>query len=72
MYMSRKQWNQMRNILFNQFSKDDCSRSSVHHNGNVARPIQDVGTRAIWQCTRSDYLSDEEKAIDGAVEDYDK
>jgi hypothetical protein len=61
----------MRDILFNQLSEDDCSRSSVHHDGSVARPIQDMGARAIWQCTSSDYLSDEEKAMNRDVEDDD-
>jgi len=60
-YISRKQWNQMRNILFN-YKDDNCTKTSVDYQGSVARPIQPLGDRLLYKCTRADYVSDAEKA----------
>lgn len=60
MQISYEQWNQMRNILFNQVDKN-CKRTSIDWNGSVARPIQSLNQRSLWKCTERDYLSDVDK-----------
>lgn len=60
MEISYKQWDQMRNILFNQVD-ESCHRSSAHWMGSVARPTQSLNDRPLWKCTEQDYLSDVEK-----------
>jgi hypothetical protein len=59
-YISRRQWNQMRNILFN-YKDDNCVNTSVDYGESVARPIQDLSSRPLYKCSRADYVSDAEK-----------
>ena len=60
MYISNIQLLQLKNILFNQVD-EKCRRSSVHHNGSVARPPQEQKNRPIWKCTESNFLSDDDR-----------
>ncbi len=60
MQISYEQWDQMRNIMFNQVD-ETCRRTSAHWRGSVARPTQSLNERALWKCTRHDYVSDVEK-----------
>lgn len=59
-YISKKQWNQLRTILFT--NKDEnCKYTSVAHDFSVARPIQPLQGRDLYKCRPSDYVSDIEK-----------
>jgi hypothetical protein len=51
----------MRNILFN-YKDENCTKTSVDYQGSVARPIQPLADRPLYKCSRSDYVSDAEKA----------
>lgn len=68
MQISYLQWDQMRNILFNQVD-ETCRRTSVHWGGSVARPIQSLNQRALWKCTTNDYVSDVDKRLQDEDED---
>ncbi len=69
MQISQEQWDQMRNILFNQVD-EQCRRTSVHWDGSVARPTQSLNGRSLWKCTENDYVSDVEKRM-GLEQDDD-
>lgn len=62
MQISLDQWEQMRNILFNQVD-EKCHRTSVHYEGSVARPTQSLNGRPLWKCSVNDYVSDVEKRM---------
>ena len=72
MQISYDQWDQMRNILFNQVDGESCRRSSVHWKGGVARPTQSLNERPLWKCTESDYVSDVEKLAAKAMKEKSK
>lgn len=72
MQISYDQWDQMRNILFNQVDEESCRRSSVHWKGSVARPIQSLNERPLWKCTERDYVSDVEKLAAKALKEKAK
>ena len=67
MQISYEQWDQMRNILFNQVD-EMCHRTSAHWEGSVARPTQSLNERPLWKCSSRDYVSDVEKR---KSDDYD-
>ncbi|KAL3766476.1 hypothetical protein ACHAWO_004651 [Cyclotella atomus] len=54
---------QMQNILFNNRHHETCTYTSNHFNGRVARPVSD--TLRYYKCTRSDYVSDDERELCG-------
>lgn len=54
---------QMQNILFNNRHNETCTYTSNHFNGRVARPVSD--TLRYYKCTRSDYVSDDERELCG-------
>lgn len=60
MQISSEQLTQLKDILFQQLD-EECQQSSYNWQESVARPIQSLNGRPLWQCTSSDYLSDEEK-----------
>ncbi len=60
-YISRRQLEQMKKILFTN-RDDDCNYTSVNFKGSVARPIQPNRGRLLHKCTAKDYVSDKEKA----------
>lgn len=60
-YVSTRQLNQMKNILFTH-RDGSCNYTSVSYQESVARPIQPNRGRLIHKCTVEDYVSDEEKA----------
>jgi len=57
-HISQGQMNQIKDILFNQVNSD-CKRSSVHHDGSIARPLQIFSTktvsRELWRCTEKNW-----------------
>lgn len=61
--ISQTQLYQMQNILFNNREKDSCVFTSTHYKGSVARPISK--SISYYKCTRSDYVSDAERALCG-------
>ena len=62
MSISKRQWYQMKDILFNHRDPaKDCLRTSNHYGGSVARPTQPIGERGVCRCTSEDYISDKEK-----------
>ncbi len=60
-FISQRQLNQMKNILFTNRDHDSCNYTSVDFEESVARPIQPNRGRLIHKCTAEDYVSDEEK-----------
>ena len=54
---------QMQNILFNNIDNATCTFTSNHYNGRVARPVS--GNLRYYKCTRSDYVSDDERNLCG-------
>jgi carbonic anhydrase len=61
--ISMDQLYQMQNILFNNRNNETCAYTSNHFNGRVARPVSD--TLRYYKCTRSDYVSDDERELCG-------
>ena len=59
-YISKSQWEQMKNILFSNQNKQ-CEYTSVNNKQSVARPIQPFRGRLLHKCTVNDYVSDREK-----------
>lgn len=57
MFISSTQLLQMKLLLFNHVDKK-CRLTSTHFFGVVARPLQDVRGRPVYQCTCRDYLAD--------------
>lgn len=53
--ISRDQLKQMQNLLFGHVD-GNCRRTSVHHNGSVARPIQPNLGRIVHKCMCRDFL----------------
>lgn len=60
-YISKKQLEQMKKILFSN-QNENCEYTSVNHNQSVARPIQENRNRLLHKCSIHDYVSDKEKA----------
>lgn len=58
-----EQLTQMQNILFNNRDSQTCAFASNHYKGSVARPIAE--TTHYYKCTRSDYVSDDEREVCG-------
>lgn len=63
--ISQDQLFQMQNILFNNRDRDSCVFTSTHYKGSVARPISN--SIRYYKCTRSDYVSDDERELCGDV-----
>ena len=61
--ISFEQLYQMKNILFNNRMPDTCDYTSVHFNGRVNRPVSPA--LRYYKCTRSDYVSDDERDLCG-------
>ena len=57
--ISPEQLHQLQNILFNNREPDTCDYTSVHFNGRVNRPVSPA--LRYYKCTRSDYVSDDER-----------
>jgi len=64
--ISVQQLSQMQNILFNNREKHSCDYTSTHYKGSVARPIINDNVQ-YYKCTRSDYVSDDERKKCGDV-----
>ena len=61
--ISFEQLYQMQNILFNNIDNETCTFTSNHFNGRVARPVSNA--LRYYKCTRSDYVSDDERNVCG-------
>lgn len=62
-FISERQLQQLRSILFTNVDRDQCVYSAVNDASiGVARPIQEFQNRPLYKCTSSDYVSDAEKA----------
>ena len=61
--LSKKQLDQMRNMLLTNRDPNTCAFTSVHRNDAVARPIQRPAPYYI--CTRDNYVGDAERLICG-------
>jgi len=61
--ISTGQLNQLQNILFNYRSSETCAFTSSHFNDSVARPL--ANELRYYKCTRTDYVSDDEREICG-------
>ena len=59
-YISRAQWDQMRNILFTNVD-ENCKHTSTADTFGAARPTQPFRNRDLHKCRSSDYVSDKEK-----------
>jgi len=59
--ISSRQLAQMKNILFNHVN-GKCERTSVHSKENgVARPIQPLNNRPLYQCMCRDFIGDKDR-----------
>ena len=56
---------QMKNILFNNRDGESCAFTSTHYKESVARPISKSKNIRYYKCTRSDYVSDDERDLCG-------
>jgi carbonic anhydrase len=61
MTVSKFQLEQMKSILFTNVDGETCQPTSAHHQGSVARPIQESAGRQVWRCTRENFLPDDEQ-----------
>ncbi|KAL7550979.1 hypothetical protein ACHAWF_017513 [Thalassiosira exigua] len=61
--ISTGQLDQMRRILFANRDPGTCRPTSNHWRGSVARPVREP--LPYYKCTRSDYVSDEERGVCG-------
>lgn len=57
MIISYDQLEEMKLMLFTNVD-GNCEPTSVHYNHSVARPIQELGDRPVWQCKPSDFGPD--------------
>ena len=55
--MSKAQHYQMKKLLFHHVD-GKCRKTSVGHNGSVARPIQKMRDRDLYKCSCDNFLSD--------------
>lgn len=55
--MSKAQHYQMKKLLFHHVD-GKCRKTSVGHNGSVARPIQKMRDRELYKCSCDNFLSD--------------
>ena len=62
MLVSKMQLYQMKRLIFGHVN-ENCDMTSNHHDGSVARPLQDIRSRPVYQCTCRDFLSDDVRNI---------
>lgn len=63
----------MQDALFNNRDPESCAFTSAHYGGSVARPAASADAPKYYKCTRSDYVSDDEReecGDDGCDEPY--
>jgi len=60
MMLSMDQFKQIKDLIFTHVD-DDCTRTSVHYDESVARPIQPLKKRGVFRCTRDNFVSDAEE-----------
>lgn len=59
--ISTRQLTKMKNILFNHVN-GKCERTSVHSSENgVARPLQPLNDRPLYQCMCRDFIGDKDR-----------
>ena len=63
--ISTGQLSQLMHVLFQNRDPITCEFTSTHYNGSVARPISKSKGIQYYKCTRSDYVSDDERELCG-------
>ena len=62
--LASAQLRQLRRVLFDNVDPRTCARTSTHYRGSAARPIAAAAAAGVryYKCTRSDYVSDDERS----------
>ena len=56
--ISQKQLLRLKKLLFHNVN-ENCKRTSVHHDGSVARPVQPYAGRLVHRCMCHDFINDQ-------------